>query len=466
MPARHAPNTLGRLFALGLLAAAVGFAGLLSTTTAHAKDWDSEKDNVIVSIPESPAPWEWLSYNAQWAKAGIIKGARRGLTKLKRTGKAADGHGALMHLAVRDAGEMTLKEAAEDDKIRDFLLARLKGSEGPVKSEEITVDTGAGKAHPAIVLRTSGKAANLKSKEGLCTAYMVLAVTKGKLYLLRMYAFHAEHDDDGLIYDLDYMEANCLRLISTKESPKAKAAPKKADGDAKRDGEKEEVREDETIENRAQGWRITIDGKLLRHETTDEDKDLFLELKCEDSDRMGGYSFYVYAPPTTQYIDGVKAPPPNLIKWIGADWWQNFTVNHPKGELATFKWPKPETKGVKTFLTFPYLGEEKARKVVVKDGKKRAVEMSSSDMRKAGFFEKVKKNNIGKKGKVSEAVRGVMQGKRPRIPGMETVVRYAFRGRAHSYRIFVSLWGEAHKKWGPALRKTLESWEFGIKFKD
>ena len=292
MSARHAPTTLVGLLAMGLLAAAVGFAGVLSTSTpAQAKDWDSDKDNVIVSIPESPAPWAWLTYKATWAKAGVIKGASRGLTKLKRTGEAADGHGALMHLAVRDAGEMTLQEAAEDDKIREFLLGRLKGTEGDVESEEITVDTGTGKAHPAIVLRTKGKAANLKSKENICTAYMVLTITRGKLYLLRMFAFHTEDDDDGLVYDLDYMEANCLRLISTKESKKAKAAPKKG-GDGKGDGEggEEEVREDETLEHRAQGWRITIDGKLLRQEITEEERELFLELKCGESDRMGGYT--------------------------------------------------------------------------------------------------------------------------------------------------------------------------------
>ena len=100
----------------------------------------------------------------------------------------------------------------------------------------------------------------------------------------------------------------------------------------------------------------------------------------------------------------MKGAPPNLIKWIGESWWQDFTVNHPKGELATYKWPrKPDTKGAKTFITLPFVGNEKARKVVIKDGKKRVAEMSSSDMRKAGFFEKVKKNSIGKRGKVSEA---------------------------------------------------------------
>jgi len=487
MATRKDAPALLRLASSGLLAAvialsaplpaAIGVSALLvAGSSASAKEWDSAKDNVIVAIPDAPAPWTWRAFNGQWAKAGIIKGAERVLTTLKRTGDPAHGQGGLMHLAVRPAGEdVTLASAADDEEIRAFLLKRFKGSEGEIEREEVTVDSGSNQdGHPAIVLRTKGKAANLKAKDGPCTGYLLVTLARGKLYLLRMYAFPTEDDDDGLVYDLDYMEANCLRLINTKakgakRQPKAggDADPKDADG-GKGDGPAEEEREDEVIENHAQRWRITIDKKLLRLELTDDEKNIdFLELKCEEADRMGGYSFYVYAPPNTQYIDGVKTPPPNLMKWIGPDWWQNFTVNHPKGELATYKWPKKlATKGARTFLTMPYIGNEKARKVVFKEGKKRPVEMSASDMRKAGFFEKVKRNNIGKKGKVSEAVRGVMQGKRPRLPGQETIIRFAFRGRAHSYRVFVSLWGEAHKKWGEALRRTLESWEFGLKFKD
>ncbi len=461
-----------RTASFGLFIAVLVLGALvLAPHHADAKEWDSPKDNVLLSIPDAPAPWEWLSYNQQWPKAGIIKGARRVVTKLKRTGKPANGHGALLHLAVRDAPEgMTLQAAAEDSDIREFLLKRFQGTAGDIESEEVTIESGTNKeGHPAIVLRTTGTAANLKAKKVDTTGYMVVSVAKGKVYLLRMYAFPTPDDDEGLVYDLDYLEANCLRLIDTKDSKKTKGPPKKAAEDEKADeGDPEEEREDEIIENRAQRWRITIDKKLKRLEITDEERQDHLELKCVDSDRHGGYSLYVYAPPTTQYIDGVKAPPPNLIKWITADWWQNFTVNHPKGDLVTFKWPKkPMTKGIKTFLTLPDFGDEKARKVVFKDGKKRPVEVDAADMmKKFKFVEKPKTKQIGKKGKVSEPVRGIMSGKRPRFPGYETIVRFAFRGRAHSYRVFVSFWGEAHKKWGDSLRKTLESWEFGIKFKD
>ena len=59
----------------------------------------------------------------------------------------------------------------------------------------------------------------------------------------------------------------------------------------------------------------------------------------------------------------------------------------------------------------------------------------------------------------------LLEGKRPRTPGLETVVRFAFRTSTHSYRIFVSFYGEAYKKWGGPIRRTLESWEFGLKFR-
>ncbi len=469
-------RTHGRRFvrlascALLLTVFAVG-ALVLTPPAAEAKEWDSPKDNVLLSIPDAPAPWEWLNFNAQWTKAGILKGARRSLTKLKRTKEPADGQGALMHLAVRKAPEgMTLAAAAEDEDVRSFLLTRFKGSEGDIDTDEVTIESGTNpEGHPAIVLRTEGTAANLKAKKAACTGYLLIAVARGRLYLLRMYAFPTEDDDDGLVYDLDYLEANCLRLISSKDDKKTKGPEKKGDDEEKKDeAKKEEEREDEVLENRAQRWRITIDKKLKREDITDDEKKDFLELKCSDADQKGGYAFYIYAPPTIQYTDGVAGKPANIIKWMTASWWQNFTVNHPKGDLITYKWPKkPMTKGVKTFMTLPYFEDEKARRVVIKDGKKRPVEVDAADMiKKFGFCEKVKQKNIGKKGKVSEAVRGVMSGKRPRYPGHETIVRFAFRGRAHSYRVFVSFYGEATKKWGTALRKTLESWEFGLKFRD
>jgi len=467
---------LARFVSLGLLGVVlVGAAAVLAPHAASAKDWDSEKDNVFVSIPESPAPWEWLDFTADWTKHGIVKGASRVLTRLKGSDKEPDGQGALMHLAVRDApAGKTLEQVAADAEIRSFLLARFQGSEGDVQSEEVKVDSGSDpEGHPAIVLRATGKANNLKAKPGrLCTGYLLIALARGKLYLLRMYAFPADEQDlDGLVYDLDFLEANCLRISNTKDEAAKEGPPKKDEGaeEKKDDGAADEPeRKDEVIENRAQRWRITIDKKLKPIEITDDERKDFLEIKCVDADQHGGYSFYVYAPPTIQYTDGVQGQPPDLVKWITSDWWADFVVNHPKGDLITYEWPRrPFTKGAKTFLTLPDFDDEKARRVVIADGKDRPIEVDAADMfKKLGFCEKVKDDQIGKKGKVSEAVRGIMSGRRPRLPGFETIVRFAWRGRAHSYRVFVSFWGEAHKKWGEALRNTLESWEFGLKFKD
>jgi hypothetical protein len=131
--------------------------------------------------------------------------------------------------------------------------------------------------------------------------------------------------------------------------------------------------------------------------------------------------------------------------------------------LATFKWPR-KTKQP-TFLTFPDIGDEDNRVIMIKAGKKRPVEVDASDMiKKLRAVEKPKRNNIGKRGKGIEAIRGIMQGNRPRY-GVETVARYGWRTSTHSYRLFVSLYGQAHKKWGVPIRETLESFEFGVKYR-
>ena len=455
----------------GWLAFAATLALLMPPSAAVAKTWSSDEQNVILEIPEGANPWTWLSHNPAWGKAGIVKAAKRELVKLKG-GKPAGGLGALMHLAVRDAEEgVSVEDLADDDDVREFLLKRFKGSEGDVESEVTTMGADGKFDHPALVLRTKGKANDLKAKEGACEGILLATIARGKLIMMRLYAWPSEYDEEGLSVDINYMESNALSLITAKEKKTKKAAPKKA-APEKGDGDDEPVDEgeEEYLEFRAQRWTMTKHKKIKRLEITDEEKTDFLVFKAADSDRMGSYAFYIYGPPNTQYIDGVQAPPPNLMRWIGPSWWQNFDNNHPKGELATWKWPKkPQTKGAKTFLTLPYMEEEKNRKVIFKAGKKRPVEVDASDMiKKLGFAQKVKKNNIGPKGKGGEAVRGSMVGKRPAggFPGFETVYRFAFRNREHSYRIFVTFSGMAYKKWGEAIRLTLESIEFGKKFKD
>ena len=458
------PIALGLLLALGFL--------LGPTPEAQAKEWDSVANNVVLSIGDEPLPWKWLSFNAAWGKAHIVKGASRVLSKLK-SGEPTDGQGALMHLAILDAEEdMKLDNLAESKVVKSFFFTRFKGTEEDVESETFDIESGSNKdGHPALVLRAKGEASNLKAKKAPCTGILVLTISRGKLYMLRLYAFPTEYDDESLVGDIDYMETNCLRLIDTTEKKSATpgAKPPADGGGEPKEGEGppvEEKREDVVLENRAQKWRITIDKKLNKIEITDDEKKDFLELKYWDSDTHGGYVFYVYALPNTQYIDGVLAPQPDLFKWMSTTWWNSFTTNHPKGDIYTFKFPrKPEGKNP-TFLTLPDFSNEKARVAVVTGKKKRPVEVSKGDMvKKLKAIEKPKKNKIGKRGKGGEALRGILQGKRPRTAGLETVIRYAFRTPTHSYRVFVTFNGEGHKKWGPALRKTLESWEFGLKFK-
>ena len=442
---------------------------LLPQGTAQAKTWISDENNVTLELPDGGG-WDWLPFNQAWAKQGIIKAAKRQPAKLKG-GAAAEGQGALMHLAIQDAEEgMTVESLAENDDVAAFLTKRFRGNEGDVETEQVTMGADDEFNHPAVVFRTKGKALNLKGKEAECEGILLATIARGKLVMMRLYAWPTEYDEEGLSVDINFMEGNALALITAKEGKKKeakKAPPKEGEGEEGPGEDEEEEGEEEVLEFRAQRWRMTKHKKVKRLEISDEEKTDFLLFKAGDNDQMGGYNFYIYGPPNTQYIDGVKAPPPNIIKWITQDWWQNFDTNHPKGALATWKWPKkPATKGAKTWLTIPYLDDEKNRKVVFKEGKKRPVEVSASDMiKKLKFVEKVKSNAIGKKGKAGEAVRGAMEGKRPRGYN-EVMLRYAFRNREHSYRIFVGFYGKGYQKWGEALRATLESIEFGIKFKD
>ena len=79
-----------------------GGAHLLGASrVAHADDkqWDSEKDNVLVIVPGDSAAWSWLTPQPAWKKAGIVKGARRELEKLK-SGEEPKGQGGLLHVGV------------------------------------------------------------------------------------------------------------------------------------------------------------------------------------------------------------------------------------------------------------------------------------------------------------------------------------------------------------------------------
>ena len=469
--ARASPRSLS--LTLGWVAFALALAlVLVPAAPVQAKEWESAKDNVVVSIPEGVNAWDWLPYDNAWSKLGIVKAAERRLQTLKG-GEAANGHGAVMYVAVRPAKEgTTLESLRDDDDVRSFLLKRFDGKNGEVEVEQYTVRADVNGDHPCLVFRTEGQAFNLKGKLAKAEGILLATIARGKLHLVSLFAFPTEYDPEGLAVDINYLEGNGFALITAKEEDKKtgkEGPPPKEDGDAGKaeDAPKEEERKDEELLWADLRCRLVRDKKLLPQEITDEDREFNLIFKCADSDTHGSYVLYIYAPPTVAYIDGVAAPPADILKWITVDWYNHFTNTHPKGELATYEWPrKPETKGAVTFMTIPDLDDEKARQVVFKDDEKRPAEVSSSDMiKKFGFCEKVKKNNIGKKGKAIEAVRGCMSGKNALDSRIETVFRWAFRYGAsgNSYRVFVTFNGEGYRKWGPAIRKTLESWEFGIK---
>ncbi len=81
-------------------------------------------------------------------------------------------------------------------------------------------------------------------------------------------------------------------------------------------------------------------------------------------------------------------------------------------------------------------------------------------MRRAKCIEKVTRRQIGKKGKVKAAWRGCLQATNEKKQ-LVTELRFGWRTDSHTYLLFVTLKGDAHIKWGEALRATLESIEFG-----
>ena len=122
--------------------------------------------------------------------------------------------------------DMTLQNAAKDSRYRSFFLGRFKGTEGEIESEEIKIGSETDdEGHPALILRTKGRAANHKHKQADCTAYRLVTVARGKLYLLHMFAFPSDGDEEGLVNDLDFLEGSGLVLLNTKPLPK-KPPPK------------------------------------------------------------------------------------------------------------------------------------------------------------------------------------------------------------------------------------------------
>jgi hypothetical protein len=315
--------------------------------------------------------------------------------------------------------------------------------------------------HPALLFRTEGVGNNLKGKEGRCLGVLIVSVAKDKLYALRMFAWPAtEYDEEGIGQELDWLEGggSPMSFLDLKAAAPEKP-PANGGGDAPpaEEPDEGEERKEEVIDDIAQGWRIVKDAKLTRVLPFEDEDGVF---HFADQDQHGGYQILFYAISHSKIVDGQQTRPPDLRAWITTDWWKFFNPQHPQGEVATWKWPKRTER--RTFVTLPDLGDEELKIVVFKADEKRPPDPSAGDMEKWKAVEKPKQDTIGPRGKVSEAMRGLLIGNRPGF-GVETIMRFGWRNRMHSYRLFVTVWGQGHVKYGDAIRNTLESLEFGLK---
>ena len=149
---------------------------LAGTAEARDKVWESEKDNVLLRIPDdSSSSWDWLAFQPGWSKSHVVRGAERRLEKLK-SGEAPTGQGGMLHLAILAIDEQqTLAQSAEDTSVRKFLLKRFS-SPPEIETEESTVGSGTDpeKGHPCIILRAEGQAPNLRGNAGKCSGVLIM----------------------------------------------------------------------------------------------------------------------------------------------------------------------------------------------------------------------------------------------------------------------------------------------------
>ncbi len=437
-----------RTSVLLLLTVSFSIALLGGDGASEAREWEDPKLNCWLEVPDT---WTWIKDKPDWAKTGIVRAARRSLKELKG-GKPADGEGALLYLAIRDApAETSLKDISRSDEVKEFLTGRFDGSP-KIKFD----DTGLTLKDdlPAVVLEAEGTAINLNAKKRPCHGILVVTVAKGKLYLLRLFAFPTEFDEEGVKVDIDYTAYSGFDILNPKEDVKHKPDPSAA-GNAPDEPDIERVEEELDFEDIK--LRMVKHAKLTRVDPLpSEGEDVVV--KFEGSDQYGSYTVRVIAIPLNRIINGQQATPPAIKPAVTTDWWNQFINEHPKGAIYSYKWPKKTRH--KTLLTFPEIENEKNKITVVKEDGKRPIDPKSSDiMKKMKFAQKVKSNKVGPKVKVSEAYRGVLHGNYPG-QGQHYVAKFGFRTAFHTYRVYVGIWKEGYKNWGEAIRSTLESMEF------
>ena len=432
---------LSRLLAVAVIAL-VG----LPPTSAHAKRWSGDAINVALEIPDEPNPWEWVPHNASFKKYNIVRAARRVLKKYRNSAEAVKGEGAYLDLVARDAkdGE-TLETVTADKATREWLVGRFK-KHGDFEEEESSV-AGGEDSVPCRILRVDGEAKNLGGKIGACHGMLLVAVLRKKVYLLRMYAWHTEYDEEGLKSDIDYISTDGLEFpVSRELTEPGKPPPAEDDPAAETDSGADELIwfEDANME-------IIRDGRLKSLKITRKEQRDYLVLKLEGNSKMGSYQLWLYSYADTRVENGRQAGPYPIQSGITTTWYGHFLASHPTGTIYKYKWPR---KG--PFLTMPLL-DEANQEVVFDEEKKKRVEKPSIPeiIKKLKIVQRVKKAKIGEH-KASEAYRGVLQGLQANV-GRVVTLRFAWRGKAHSFRLNVVLARDGDKKFGEPMRKTLES---------
>ena len=113
---------------LALGAGALALAALLlgsGLRPAQAKLWDGGERKCELTIPDDPAPWEWLPHDSAWAKYDIQVGAERRLKEL-RDGSPAHGQGGsfgeILNQSFGNRGEPDVQPSRDQDAAAALML--------------------------------------------------------------------------------------------------------------------------------------------------------------------------------------------------------------------------------------------------------------------------------------------------------------------------------------------------------
>ena len=435
---------------LALGAGALALAALLlgsGLRPAQAKLWDGGERKCELTIPDDPAPWEWLPHDSAWAKYDIQVGAERRLKEL-RDGSPAHGQGGQLHLAVKEAPEgTTLDGLAADAKLREFFTARFTKVTEKLQVEDGTLNADI----PAKILRMAGRAMDLGGKEAACHGAMLVALAHGRIYLLRMYAWPTADDLEGVKDDLDWIEINGLTILDAEHAtaPEEGSAPPPDPAD----DEPEEAGVEEQLEFEDHNLVLVKHAKLTRVELDRDEGRQDVLFKFSANDVKGSYDVMLYAFPVVGNQQRA-----NLPQQVGLSYYQEFLESHGQGDIYTFPWPKkPATTREKTFLTLPDLSEAAREVISDADRKKPDPEASLSDLKKLGVYEQPKLKNVGSDFTASGPVhRAVLGGNLPNV-GEHITLKYGWYSNTHDFVLYISFAREGYMKYGEAVRATIES---------